>query len=98
MTALVITAAEKPAKKKPIAPAKLLSSSVCMETVSSCPSTVMVGLSSLARAASKVSISTVAVTEPSSEAWARVEEKVTVPLEQEVVELWKLVLSTGHSQ
>ena len=74
---------------------RLLSSSVgtctCVsmyvETTSSCPLTLIVGLTSLARTASNNSISTVAVTVPSSEAWARVEEKVIVPLEQEVVEL-----------
>ena len=48
--------------------------------------------------ASNVSMSTVAVTVPSSEAWEIVEEKVTAPLEQEEVELWNLVLFTGQSQ
>ena len=83
----MIRAAEKPEKNRPVVPTKLLSSPVGMETASSCPSTVMVGLSALASAASNVSISTVAVTVPSFEAWARVEEKATVPLEQEAVEL-----------
>ena len=87
VTTLTRMAAKKPMKNRYVVPTKLLSSSVAIETVNSCPSTVIVGLSSLASDASNVSIRVEAMTEPSSEAWAMVEEKVTVPLEQEEVEV-----------
>ena len=77
---------------------ELLSSSTGKETANSCPSMVIVGYSSLKSFAMNSSIKTVAVTEPSSEAWASVEENITVPLEQVEVELWNLVLFTGQSQ
>ena len=87
ITTLARMATEKPAKNRTVVPTELQSSSTGMETARSCPSTVIIRLSSLAIAVSNVSISTAAVTEPSSEAWASVEEKVTPPLEQEEVEL-----------
>ena len=98
VTTLTKTAAEKPKENATTVQTEMIQPSADMDTASSSPSTVIVGFSSLAIAPSKVSISVEAMTEPSSEAWARVEEKVTVPLEQEEVELWNLVLSTAHLQ
>ena len=75
------------ATSRPIKLAESVSSSTGTETSNSCPSIVTVGLSSLDRAASNVSTNTAAVTAPSFEAWAMVEEKVTLPSEQDKVVL-----------
>ena len=90
------SAAKKPAINRLIGSIEFSSSGI--KTASSCPSSIIVGFSSLAIATSSMSISVVAMTVPSSEAWARVEEKVALPLEQEEVELRNFALSTGHLQ